>query len=181
VLRMIAVDVVVVVVLVIVTECDILPSHLQQTLGINSNTAAVRFLSDIKALCRLVQRNNVTHSTNRPHARRPSGGSDIRDLSDKIRALYYGRPPGVARKLVSAMLGFGKTRGHIPPQTPRKVPMQALILPSYDTDPVTYSPLAGGHCGPVPRASVAPHLVARHTMRPFPRSGASVNRYKKSR
>ena len=77
-LRMIAVDVVVVVVLVIVTECDILPSHLQQTavttLVTKINTAAVCFLSDINALCRLVHRNNVTHSTNRPHVRRPSGG-----------------------------------------------------------------------------------------------------------
>jgi hypothetical protein len=75
---MIAVDVVVVVVLVIVTECDILPSHLQQTavttLGIKINTAAVCFLSDIKALCRLVHRINVTHSANRPQAWRPSGG-----------------------------------------------------------------------------------------------------------
>jgi len=48
-LRMIALDVVVVVVLVIVTECDILPSHLQQTavttLGIKINTAAVCFLA----------------------------------------------------------------------------------------------------------------------------------------
>jgi len=43
------------------------------TLGIKMNTAAVCFLSDINALCRLVHRVNLTHSTNHPHARRHSG------------------------------------------------------------------------------------------------------------
>lgn len=140
------------------------------------------FLSDINVLCRLVHRVNLTHSA---HTRGGlAAGSDKRELSYKITASYYGTPPGVARKLVSAMLGFGKTRGHIPPQTlavfyqchSRELPMQALRYRSWDLLSTRRRALR-----PFPRASVAPHIVARHTMRPFARSGASVKRYKKSR
>jgi len=56
------------------------------------------------------------------------------------------------------MLGFGKNRGHIPPQTPAVFSFSWFtnVTPAncrcrhYDTDPVTCSPLAGGALRPFP-------------------------------